>query len=729
MSEIRIDGADGISAQPMLVIPNRLDLPAMRELEKALGGKERVAWMLENSIMPGEAIMNYLNSSRPQGFACSITQQGRDIIISKARQHLEMGRHVVLLPGRPLQAPGTLADVPGNLLSLFDSTPMAALPVYVGMYNNYLDAAITTREPYDRLHITICPAQRPGNQLGARVQAAWMSAQVSQFEQHPMLAAPSISTLLVEALLRNPEGKLLDGVDDSVLHYRDILSAAVMATGVLEKHSTTSRMGIILPPGKLSFIANLACILAGITAVNINYTVSPEQFQHMVQQAGLTRFITDTRFTNMQRKFSWPRTRDLIYLDQELAEKGPWKLKAWSTLSKLRTPQQLMQHASIATPAADAEAAIIFTGGTEDKPMGVPITHRMLLAATMSLRSRLQLSPGHDVILSVLPAYTPAGLVSGLLLPLLGGFDVVTYPTATAGKRLCTLIKQHAVAMVTNTPAGTGAMLKAATDSNTFSQVQYCLSAGAKLPASMAEVARQRFGLQLLECYGAAEVLPYAAAAMPAPVPDAAGARPVQPTNRAGSIGAPLPGVAVRITGLYSPEPSATPGSPGLVWLKGPAVTRSYLGVSNEDTPRMHGNWFCTGDVGYMTPDGLLSIMGRRVRFTQMEDQMIPHVLLEEYLYKIFNVTPDENKRQLAVVSVPSRTGGEDLIMLSTLHKEVIPADYLTLRYGVTNLHLPRSWAPKQIIPVKFIPTLPNGKLDYETCFHGVCRMLKIKLD
>lgn len=713
----------------MLVLPNRANLTVMLELEKALGGHGRVAWVVEDSLMPGEAIMNRIREIRPPGFRCSLSQQGREAIVTKVRQQLEMGRHVVLLTGRPQQAPATLADMPAHLLSMFDSSTLPAMPVYVGMYNFYFDAAITTREPYDLLHLNFCPPLRAGSQLGTRVQSAWMTAQVNQLEQHPMLQQANLPLLLVEALLRNPQGMLHDGIDDSTLSYRDILSAAVMATSVLEKHSTTPRMGIILPPGKLCTIANLACLLAGITAVNINYTASAEQLEHMVQQAGLTRFITESRFVNKQRQFAWPPARDLIYLDHELAEQGPWRLKAWSTLSKLRTPQQLMQHAKVVTPGATDEAAVIFTGGTEDKPLGVPLTHRMLLAGAMSLRSRLQLSPGHDRILSVLPAYTPAGLIGGLLLPLLGGFDMVTYPTPTAGKRIGTLVQQHHAAMLANTPAGLRAMLKTAKESTAFTPLQYCLCAGSKLPATMAEGARTRFNLQLLESYGAAEVLPFAAAAMPAPADSQESTQPSLPTARKGCIGAPMPGVAVRITGLYSPEPSPQPSNPGLVWLRGPSVTRSYLGISNEDSPRMHGNWFCTGDVGFMNPDGMLTILGRRVRFTQMGEEMIPHVQLEEILYRIYNVTPDENERKLAVVSVPSRTGGEELVMLSTLHKEVIPSDYLTLRYGITNLHLPGSWAPKHIIPVKYIPTLPNGKLDYQTCFLGACRMLKIKLD
>ncbi len=713
----------------MLVLPNRVDFSTMLELEKALGGPGRVAWMVESTLMPNESIMNRLRETRSSGFVCAVNQQGRDVILTQVRQQLEQGRHVVLLPGRPLQAPANLTDVPARLLSLFDSTPVHAIPVYVGMYNNYLDAAITTREPYDRLHISVCAPLRAGNQLGSRTQAAWMTAQISQLEQHPMLQAPNLAQLLIEALLRNPQGRLLDGVNNTTMHYRDLLSAAVMAASALQQHENSPRLGIILPPGKLCTIANLACLLSGITAVNINYTATAEQFEHMTQQAGLTRFITEKRFIQKARQFPWPRTRDLIFLDEELATQGIWKLRFWSYLSKLRTPQQFIQHTNLSTPDAENEAAIIFTGGTEGKPMGVPLTQRMLLAATMSLRSRLELSPGHDTLLGVLPAYTPTGLITGLLLPLLGGFDLATYPDSTTGKRLCELIREHTIALVANTPVGLRSMLKAAKEPAVFNTLRYCLSAGAKMPTGLAEAARQIPGLELLECYTSAEALPFAAAAMPAPLGDGETSRPTLPTTRKGGIGAPLPGVAVRITGLYTPEPSATPSNPGLVWLRGPAVATRYLGVEKAGSPRMHGNWFCTGDVGYMTPDGMLTILGRKVRFTQMGDEMIPHVQLEELLYKIFNTTPEENERKLAVVSVPSRTGGEELVILSTLHKEVAPSDYLTLRYGITNLRLPGSWAPKHIIPVKYIPTLPNGKLDYDTCFTGACRMLNIKLD
>ncbi|MBE6415609.1 MAG: hypothetical protein E7032_03650 [Akkermansiaceae bacterium] len=76
MSEIRIEGADSVPAQPMLVLPNRVDLPTMLELEKALGGPGRVAWMVENTLMPGEAIMNHLRETRSPALSARSTSRG-----------------------------------------------------------------------------------------------------------------------------------------------------------------------------------------------------------------------------------------------------------------------------------------------------------------------------------------------------------------------------------------------------------------------------------------------------------------------------------------------------------------------------------------------------------------------------------------------------------------------------------------------------------------------------
>jgi acyl-CoA synthetase (AMP-forming)/AMP-acid ligase II len=105
---------------------------------------------------------------------------------------------------------------------------------------------------------------------------------------------------------------------------------------------------------------------------------------------------------------------------------------------------------------------------------------------------------------------------------------------------------------------------------------------------------------------------------------------------------------------------------------------------------------------------------------------MVSHIMVEDALRTVLKTNPADERRPLAIVGVPG-PHGERLVMLSTLHKVVNAHDALTVRYALTNAHYPSFWAPEKIIAVPAIPTLPNGKLDYETCYAGACRMLNIK--
>jgi long-chain acyl-CoA synthetase len=68
--------------------------------------------------------------------------------------------------------------------------------------------------------------------------------------------------------------------------------------------------------------------------------------------------------------------------------------------------------------------------------------------------------------------------------------------------------------------------------------------------------------------------------------------------NRIGTVGEPLP------------ETSVTFSKDGELMVKGPQVTPGYF--EDELEPPIKYGWLCTGDLGYMTPEGSLVIIGRR---------------------------------------------------------------------------------------------------------------------
>lgn len=717
------EGNGNIPTSPTLVVPNRVDLPSVHAIEAALGGRDRVAWMVENTLRPDAEVMMYLSQTRAAGFLCAIDRSSPEDLVKLVRDRQVQGRHVVLLSGRPGNQPAALTDIPGKLLHFADGSKLSALPVYVGMYNNSLTNGIVAAPPCDRTVVVFMPELKAGPELGARIRGAWMEAAAEQAARHPALQT-TLPQAIIESITRHPDAMLIDGVDDSQLSYRRLLIYALIMAKKLHKRVSNRRLGIILPPGKSAAIANLACLLAGITPVNIDYTIPAENFRYRTEQTGINRFITEVRFTHKQQQFAWPAPRDLIHIDRELADVSTSSVKIRELLIQLGKTDWLTRKLRNTPGRPDDEAALLFTSGTGGIAKGCPYSHSMLLSAVMQLSSRLPLNEGQRV-LSVMPLYHPTGLLTGLLLPLLQGLDIVTYPDIQAPRRICELAHNYSTALTAFTPAHTATVLKAAKPGN-FAAMRYFLTVGEKLPTDLAERAAADHKLTLHECYAPIEsALPTAVSAAP---PAAAPGTPhIIPAGLVGTVGAPMPGIAVRISDLNRPEQSLPPTHTGLIWIRGATVIPAYLKNRPDATTCIRGQWLCTGDVGKLTTDGLLIISGRKARFSKINDTLVPHVAAEEALCRVLGLPTDDGVRRLVIVGVPNPRGlGEVLILLSTVHKNVVPQDIITARYALLNARYPAAWAPTYILPIKSIPVLPNGSLDYPSCYRGTCQQLGI---
>lgn len=713
MSKIITEGTGNIPDQPMLILPNRVSLDIMQELEKALGGSSRVAWLVENSLRPAADIMQHLQQTKAAGTVFSIEQQTQAQVVEQLRRFAEQRRHLVLLPGHPAQQRAALSDIPARLLTFFDGSPIPVLPVYCASGNAGPEDALTSLPTDEPLQLRILAPIKPGPAQSARVLTGWLEASADIFRHHPLTEDASLPHLLISALKAHPEACVIDGIDDTRMSHQDVLVYAFRLARLLKRHTSHRRLGIILPPGKLSTIANCACILAGISPVNIDYHASEEVFRSIVRRADITRFITEERFVTKLRDFAWPRTRDLIYIEQELADMSGSRLKIWRLFLRMLTPEKIAHRLRLTdTPNPDSEAALLFTGGTSGNAKGVPLTHRMLIAALAEAQSRLDLTPG-DRFLAAMPIYRSFGLTVGMLMPLVYGYDMVTYPATRAARRLCELIRNYDIRLVIATPALTHSLFHLATP-DTFTSVDYYFVIGEPLPAGLLTDARQRFRLHLLAGYGLTEATALVSVNLPSPTP--AENEQSLPSSRNGTVGAPLPGLAVRIMDAAREEQLLPLGAPGMVWLKGASVLTQYLNDEEATQSRTRGSWFCTGDIGKLDADGLLTILGRRNRFSKIGGEMVSHEHVELVLSRVLKITPDNTGRKITIVGLPDSARGERLILLSTVHKIPHPHDLITIRYGIMNEGYPALWCPDKIVPVATIPVLSNGQPDYPAC-------------
>jgi long-chain acyl-CoA synthetase len=115
-------------------------------------------------------------------------------------------------------------------------------------------------------------------------------------------------------------------------------------------------------------------------------------------------------------------------------------------------------------------------------------------------------------------------------------------------------------------------------------------SGGSRFDANVANDLSE-LGYTVLQAYGLTET---SAAATITPLND----------NHIGTVGKPMRGVTVRID---SPNNDGV----GEVWIRGPVLMKGYYLADDQTAQAIHDGWLLTGDLGFISSKGDLSITGR----------------------------------------------------------------------------------------------------------------------
>jgi acyl-[acyl-carrier-protein]-phospholipid O-acyltransferase/long-chain-fatty-acid--[acyl-carrier-protein] ligase len=185
--------------------------------------------------------------------------------------------------------------------------------------------------------------------------------------------------------------------------------------------------------------------------------------------------------------------------------------------------------------------------------------------------------------------------------------------------------------------------------------------------------------------------------------PDFKAGRDTQTGAKPGTVGRPLPGVAVKMVDPATLEP-LPPNREGLMLVMGPNRMLGYLGQPERTSEVVRDGWYVTGDIAAIDDEGFVRITDRLSRFSKIGGEMVPHVKVEEVIYSIIG------DHACAVTGIPDEQRGERLVALYT-RPDLAPGD---LWQSLSETDLPRLWLPKRenIYQVDCLPTLGSGKLD-----------------
>ena len=170
-----------------------------------------------------------------------------------------------------------------------------------------------------------------------------------------------------------------------------------------------------------------------------------------------------------------------------------------------------------------------------------------------------------------------------------------------------------------------------------------------------------------------------------------------------GTVGHPIPGVAVRVVDPNTGEP-LTGGQEGLLLVKGPNCMIGYLGQPEKTDEVIQDGWYVTGDIASIDEDGFIRITDRLSRFSKIGGEMVPHLRVEEVINEILG------EDRCVVTAIPDEQKGERLIVFYT-SKEITPEE---LWNKLSQTDLAKLWIPKKenFYFIDAIPLLGTGKLD-----------------
>ena len=243
----------------------------------------------------------------------------------------------------------------------------------------------------------------------------------------------------------------------------------------------------------------------------------------------------------------------------------------------------------------DDLAAILYTSGTTGRSKGAMLSHENLASNARVLVDQWRFI-GADVLIHALPIFHTHGLFVATNVALMAGAAML-FESKFDPARIVSLLPRATALM--GVPTFYVRLLhQAGLNREAAKNIRLFISGSAPLLAETHAAWRERTGHAILERYGMTET-------------NMNTSNPYEGERRAGTVGFPLPGVALRIADPDSGE-TLDQGEIGMIEVKGPNVFSGYWRMPEKTKAEFRDDgFFISGDLGIIDADGYVHIVGR----------------------------------------------------------------------------------------------------------------------
>ncbi len=691
-----------LSEETYIIIPNRISKSDIGQIQLSADQKELELVLLIDKKNQSLENLN-IKEDDDKVLIYDFENGSTDELNSLINNQISKDQIILYIPGNYKALKGANFHFPTNQVKNILDLGLPVIPLFIERLS---ETQLSIEKNENTIHSYGEPIKSENLSLAA-FQESLLIAGEKAFSSHTVFEDSLVFSILKGLKLHANNTSIFDGNDGSELKFTKVFGAGAALSKIINKATNSNRVGIVLPPGKGGLVANLAVLLSGKVPVNLNFTAGSDAIKSSIQQAGLDQIITAQAFVDKYPNFPWPEKNKILLIEKVLPNLKP-KIIFWLIALKIFSAKSLASMLRLSTKGGNDEAVLLFTSGSSGNPKGVVLSHKNILSNVTQFGSRLDLDQD-DKILGCLPLFHSFGSTVTLWYPMLEGIDLVTYPSPLEPPKLAELIEEYKVTLLLATPTFLRGYMRRV-DPEKLDTIKFVVTGAEKLPKRLAEAFESKFQKKVMEGYGLTETSPVTNVNIPNVT--AQNKSELIKSERFGSVGQFLPGIAVRITEPNDDSPLPI-NSSGMIWLRGPNIFKEYLDLPSQTQEVIKGGWFRTGDIGRVDEDGFLYIEGRLSRFSKIAGEMVPHETVESHINKALSYDSEDEKK-IAVIGIPDEAKGEALVLLST--EEMSDESVKSLRQKLLDLGVAALWIPKKIIKVDSIPSLASGKLDIKGC-------------
>jgi acyl-CoA synthetase (AMP-forming)/AMP-acid ligase II len=446
------------------------------------------------------------------------------------------------------------------------------------------------------------------------------------------------------------------------------VAAALAGAGI----GRGDRVGIAIPNGLPTIVAFLAAAEAG-TAAPLNPGYKEEEFRFFLEDTNAKVLLLPAEGADDARRAAEGKVPVLVV---GMDDAGTVSIAG----------------ASPGAPAAasiDDVALILHTSGSTGRPKRVPLSHANLSISAQNVAASYALTPS-DVSLCVMPLFHVHGLVASTLATL-ASHGTVVVPGKFSPLSFWRIARDHGATWYSAVPT-IHQLLLARTEAGApkpagAEKLRFIRSCSASLPPQVMHDLEAAFGAPVLEAYGMTEAA-HQMASNPLPPGD----------RKPGSVG---PGTRVGISIRDGNGVELAAGDRGEVCIHGPNVVKGYENNAEANATAFFGEWFRTGDQGFLDEQGYLTLVGRRKELINRGGEKISPREIDEVLLTHPAVG------EAVCFGVPHKMWGEEVAAAVTLKGSATEADLLAF----CKEQLAEFKRPKQIHITDAIPRTATGKI------------------